>query len=47
MLAEFENKTGDPVFDETLRQGLGGATGTVPVPQLSSRINRSSRYCVS
>jgi hypothetical protein len=23
VLAEFENKTGDPVFDQTLRQGLG------------------------
>ena len=22
VLAEFENKTGDPVFDDTLRQGL-------------------------
>ena len=22
VLAEFENKTGDPVFDQTLRQGL-------------------------
>ncbi len=32
MLGEFENRTGDPVFDGILRQGLSVPTGAVPVP---------------
>ena len=32
VLGEFENKTGDPVFDRNPSPGLVGATGTVPVP---------------
>ena len=31
VLADFENKTGDPVFDGTLRQGLAVATGAVAI----------------
>ena len=33
VLADFENKTGDPVFDDTLRQGLSVAPSTIAVPQ--------------
>ena len=33
VLADFTNTTGDPVFDETLRQGLVGAARTIAVPQ--------------
>ena len=32
VLGEFENRTGDPVFDGILRAGLVRATGAVPVP---------------
>ena len=47
VLAEFENKTGDPVFDQTLRQGL--AVQLEQSPFLSSRLGpaASSRHCVS
>ena len=33
VLADFANSTGDSVFDETLRQGYGGATGPVSFPK--------------
>ena len=33
VLADFENKTGDPVFDDTLRQGLSVRASTIAVPQ--------------
>ena len=33
VLADFTNRTGDPVFDETLRQGLAVQLAAVAVPQ--------------
>ncbi len=33
ILADFDNKTGDPVFDDTLRQGLVCGASTVAVPR--------------
>ena len=33
VLADFQNTTGDPVFDGTLRQGLAVALGQSPLPQ--------------
>jgi hypothetical protein len=36
VLAEFENKTGDPVFDETLRQGLAAQLEQSPFLSLVS-----------
>jgi predicted Ser/Thr protein kinase len=31
VLADFDNKTGDAVFDNTLKQGLDGATGAIAI----------------
>jgi TolB-like protein len=36
VLADFENKTGDPVFDDTLREGLSVALQQSPFPNLIS-----------
>ena len=36
VLAEFENKTGDPVFDQTLRQGLTVQLEQSPFLKLAS-----------
>ena len=33
VLADFTNSTGDPVFDDALKQALGVAARTIPVPQ--------------
>ena len=33
VLADFENTTGDAVFDDALKQALGGGTGAVPLSQ--------------
>ena len=36
VLADFDNTTGDPVFDDTLRQGLSVELQQSPVPQPDS-----------
>ena len=43
MLADFTNTTGDPVFDETLRQGLAVQLGQSPFLSIVSddRIRRA------
>jgi hypothetical protein len=40
ILADFDNKTGDPVFDDTLRQGLSHA------PVLNNTRNLPRRHAV-
>ncbi|HVN45746.1 MAG TPA: 30S ribosomal protein S10 [Steroidobacteraceae bacterium] len=39
MIADFDNSTGDPVFDDALRQAITGATvkGPVPLPTKMER----------
>ena len=45
MIADFTNMTGDPVFDETLRQGLAVQLEQSPFPRLVSddRIQQTLR----
>ena len=47
VLAEFENKTGDPVFDQTLRQGLAVQLEQSPFLSLVSDEQHPDRHCVS
>ena len=46
VLADFENKTGDPVFDHTLRQGLAVGLEQSPFLSLVSD-QRTQQDCVS
>ena len=41
VLAEFRNRTGDTMFDDTLSEALGGATATVAVSQSAARSRKS------
>jgi hypothetical protein len=33
-LVDFGNRTGDPIFDETQKQGTGGRAGTIAIPNV-------------
>ncbi len=44
MLADFVNRTGDPVFDETLRQGLATELEQSPFLRLLSENPCGTRF---